>query len=208
MYVLASYKREQSTGYGARRSMLILFSLFSSCALVGTGLVTAELAGRLSSPVARAEESAEPSYGRKPSIEQIEHEDSIRRSSLNSAQHRKNSRSDLQSRSQQPADNNSLDPDLEEDTSHALHPPVITHAGGPISRLTEKKPPHNDDTTTAKEAPKYWGTEWAGRTAPDGTKVPQLAVCDFGYGASGAAAPHMLSSQNAPAQPLLEPTLD
>ena len=166
-----------------------------------TGLVTAELAGRLSSPVARAEATAEPSYGRKPGIDQIEREDSIRSS-------RRSSRRTSLSPSRSLQADGASDPDAEVDTSHALHPPVVLQAGGPISRLTEKVPPQQDDSTTAKEAPAYWGTEWAGKVAPDGTRVPQLAVCDFGYGASADRSLDGSDHRMAPAEPLFEPSLD
>lgn len=46
-------------------------------------------------------------------------------------------------------------------------------------------------------------------SAPDGTQVPQLAVCDFGYGHN--AAPNARESQNAPVPTpqgrILEPQL-
>jgi hypothetical protein len=157
--------------------------------------VSAELAGRLTSPVVRAEQSSE-SLGPKnaktgPAAEVCGACEDGR------AQH------DVL-RYHQGAQTPNPDDVGKRKCSHSSSKRAVadgsaaTGTGAAASSSDMSKGADAPVAEPGKEKP-YYGTEWAGRTAPDGTQVPRLAVCDFGYGHN--AAPNAGDAQQGPPVP-------
>lgn len=144
------------------------------------GLVTAELNGRLSSPIVRAEQSAE-SLGPKNAGPDVCGSCEDGRAQHDVLRYHQGAQTP--------------NPDDVGRDAHAVK--GRADAGNAAAARMPDMAKHHDAPAPepGKEQP-FYGTEWAGRTAPDGTQVPQLAVCDFGYGHN--AAPNAEDSKMAP----------